>query len=448
MNLREVVRSGYKIFSRMNPEKQKAHILAVQYIELLANQTNTKMEPWDLLKVFGTGKGNELQTDKKEINKIFFARLEEIKAGVPAQVFALEERVTAEIDRLSRGLIDRETTRLRNSRDQEIRNAHDRMNQAQGYLTNAARFESEIMALERRESTIPAQICQIVQENFWDFHQLTGSNLELVTKNDVILTHKNPAANLDLRVNFGKLKTILNLQSMALSVLQHERNIVVSGYYHPHISTGASICWGTAAGVATQKLPKGEIADVLRLLASVLTNYNDSNPYINLARFQEFAKNDAPPKDAPAPIPPGFATAPTIEPMPMPAGLGESPPQRDPQLMEALRSGAGGGSGMPGTFTRSRLPGEAVYQMGMSGGGAGDSAARQEEYNRLAQALDYPTIDLEAARRSLEQSLVGSSQIRTTSDFTGVPDVNLDNITLTVRIDNNGNPVVTEERRS
>jgi len=333
MNLREVVRSGYKIFSRMNEEKRKAHILGIQYIEFLANQNNTKMEPWDLLEVFGTGKGNELVTDKTEINKRFFAKLEDIKNKTPAAAFAIESRIMEQMDALTRSNLDREINTLKRERDNHISNATRNFTAGHRELEAAHAVDVRIMALERRESTVPNQIAQIVQENFWEFHALNGPNLDLVTKNDLILTHKNPAAGVDLRVNFGKFKVSINLQNFSLKVLKHEGNLDLGNFYHPHVYTNGEVCWGTASGTVSQKLPKGELKDVLSLLASVLANYNDGNPYRHLAEFQEHAKHDAPPRNPPPPLPPGFAT---VEPRPAP-----------PTIAEALSSGT----------TPPRLPG-------------------------------------------------------------------------------------------
>jgi len=313
MNLREVIRSGYKVFNRMSEEKRKAHILAVQYIELLATQTNTRMEPWNLLDVFGVGRGNEIVTDKKEINKRFFAKLEEIKTKTPAEAFALEQRIIEQMDTLTRETTNREIANIKRDRDAAITRAVSRLSALNADLENAHAFEVRIMALERRESTVPQQIAQVVQENFWEFHQLNGPNLDLVTKSDIILTHKNPAASLDLRVNMGRFKVSINLQTFALKVFGHENNLDVSTYFHPHVYVTGDVCWGNAAGTIGEKLPKGELKDVLNILASVLSNYNDRNPYRPLAEFQAKAKNDAPPRDRPqdavvAP-PPGIAQA-------------------------------------------------------------------------------------------------------------------------------------------
>lgn len=318
MNLREVIRSGYKPFSRMGAEKQKAHILAVQYIELLATQTSTKMEPWNLLDVFGIGKGNEIVTDKKEINKKFFEKLEEIKSKTPAEAFALEQRISTQIDELSREFSNREVNQLKKSRDNAINAAVSAFDRAQSLLADARRYEQQLMSYERRESTIAGQISQIAQESFWEFHQLYGENVDLITKSDVILTHKNSAAGVDLRVNMGKFAARLNLKTMNLLVYTFEGNLNLGGFYHPHIYTNGSICWGNASSTAALKLPKGEVADIFRLLASVLVNYNDGNPYRSLAEFQKIAEKDAPPKDAPAPLPPEMeagrrASAPRVE---------------------------------------------------------------------------------------------------------------------------------------
>lgn len=297
MNLREIIRSGYKVFNRMSEDKRKAHILAVQYIETLANSTNTKMEPWDLSVIFGTGKGNELVTDKIEINKRFFSKVEELKTNTPAHVFSLETRIQGQIDNLTRAHNERATNEIKRSRDQQIRSASDfgvRMNAA---MEEARRLELNLMAIEGRQSTISGQISRLIQEPYWEFHELNGALLYLVTKNDLILTQKNTAANLDLRVNVGKFKLEINLNALQLRVLAHSDNLNVNNYYHPHVTPQGSICWGTAAGVITQKLPKGELYDSVKLLEGVLSNYNDGNPYVHLADFQKVCKNSAPPKD-------------------------------------------------------------------------------------------------------------------------------------------------------
>ena len=297
MNLRETIRSGYKVFSRMAEDKRKSHILAVQYVETLANQTNTKMEPWDLLAVFGTGKGNELVTDKNEINKRFFSQLEELKNKTPAAVFALEARLQTQIDNLTRAHNDRAANEIKRQRDQQIRSATDFANRMNTAMTEAHKYEQSLMAIERRESTITQQISRLVQESYWEFHELNGALLNLLTKNEIILTQKNPAANLDLRVNMGRFKLEINLNALSLRVLKHTDNLDIRNYYHPHVTPDGSICWGTASGLITTKLPKGEIYDSIKLLEGVLSNYNDGNPYVHLADFQKVSKNSAPPKE-------------------------------------------------------------------------------------------------------------------------------------------------------
>ena len=290
MNLRETVRSGYKVFSRMQADKKKAHVEAIQYIELLANQTNTKMEPWDLLAVFGTGKGNELHTDKKEINQRFFKKCEEIKNKTPAEVFALEQRVSEKIDQLTRDLADREKNRLQRDYDSLVRSASTSFDAGTQYLVRAAETKRKMDTFERRESPVPAQLTEVLGENFWDFHQLTGNFIELVTKNDTILTYKNPSAGIDLRVNMGKFLVSIDLTTFSLKVIRYTDNVYLNGYYHPHVNTGGGVCWGSAAITVTEKLPRGEIKDVLMLLASVLTNYNNDNPYVALNSFKAEAE--------------------------------------------------------------------------------------------------------------------------------------------------------------
>jgi hypothetical protein len=298
----------------MGEEKRKAHILAVQYIELLASQTGTKMEPWDLAVVFGTGKsGHELVTDKTEINKIFFAKIEEIKTKTPAQVFAIEARVAEQIDASTRLNTDRILNDLRRNRDRHILDATRAYERIANSLVEAHRIETSIMAVERRESTVSNQISQLIQENFWDFHELHGGILKLSTKNDVVLTHKNPAAGVDIRLNMGRYLAHLNLSTMGLSVFPYEDNLILSGYPHPHITESGNICWGSASNTVHEKLPTGQVMDVFRILASLLVNYNDSNPYIALAQFQAEAKKREAKREKEEALPPIPSPVPMAE---------------------------------------------------------------------------------------------------------------------------------------
>ena len=297
MNLREVIMSGYKVFSRMAEDKRKAHILAVQYIEFLATQNSTRMEPWDLIEVFGTGKGNELHTDKKEINKRFFERVERLKSETPAAVYNLETRIATKIDEIAKISVTSTLNTLTMQMNNAITNANRAYDQAAAQLTEANRLWSSIAALDRKESTLSGQVTKLLQENFWEFFSLDGSLLVLHTKANIILTHKNPAASIDLRVDMGKFKANLDLSRMNLTVTCLSENLSVDGYYHPHVNGVGQICWGSAASTVSGKLPKGEVYDVFKLLESVLCSYNEGNPYRALARFQEKAKHSAPPKD-------------------------------------------------------------------------------------------------------------------------------------------------------
>lgn len=291
MNLSKISESNYKTFNRMFAVKKAAYISTVQYIELLASQTNTDIKAWNLLKIFGTGSGKNFHTDKKQINKRFFAHLEKVKAKVESQVVAIEAKVAARMDKLSGSDKTIRSTRIAAMKERQaklIQRAVACFSVADSYIAKAAELGRRIDSAEKTAPTFSDQISQIIRENFWGFHSLNNACLSLVTKNDIILSHINPAANLNLRVNLGKFRVFIHFDEMRLSVQTHGNNVVV-GHPHPHIGSEGTICWGDASSLVAEKRAKGEIADVLRLLASVLTNYNPGGPFVQLHRFVEAA---------------------------------------------------------------------------------------------------------------------------------------------------------------
>jgi hypothetical protein len=67
-----------------------------------------------------------------------------------------------------------------------------------------------------------------------------------------------------------------------MMVIPYKNNIRSFDYFHPHVDRYGSICWGDALSQVTQWISIGKLSDTLKMLYSLLFNYNDRNPYISI----------------------------------------------------------------------------------------------------------------------------------------------------------------------
>jgi hypothetical protein len=171
--------------------------------------------------------------------------------------------------------------------DDHLRAAASRYREYETNLREAGEEYTAVRLLAGIESNIEAQVQQIHSSSFWEFLELRdGHMLRFKTRQDVFMTHKNPAAGVDITLNFGKFIAQFDLDRFIIKVYECERNITVSGYYHPHIASSGNVCWGDAGAQVTSHLATHKIVEVMTLLATILTSYNSENPYQANEGFQ------------------------------------------------------------------------------------------------------------------------------------------------------------------
>lgn len=296
--LREVISGGYQEFNLMAPEKKKSHILAVQYAEMLSVTTNAKADNWDIFQVLGTGKGKELVTEKNEINRRFFEHMSKVKGDTPSDFIDIEPKIAADIAKYGKELSSQTLRKLRDTVSLNLADAashHNRLERCLG-LARKAQIDLEVAEKSVNGDAVAEEMRAIAKNPFYRFHSYDTAfkRIFFVTADDIILTHKNLAAGIDLRVNFGRLKVSIDILSGAVFVSRHEKNLDYSGFYHPHINAAGKICWGNAMNTALDLLAKAKYSELFNILASNLTNYNDANPYVALGTFQSLRPEDKP----------------------------------------------------------------------------------------------------------------------------------------------------------
>lgn len=291
MKISEIMAGGsYTPFARMGSENRQKHIQVVQYIMTLAASTDADISEWNIYEIFGTGRGNTLYLDRRNINQRFLTKLKEVESSSPQEVQGANlpdlAQLQAEVnDQLRRALL----TNIENFKRQQqemLRQAGQYYERFMQHVVGASSVEKNIMSLTKRNLDIAEQIRGIVEGNFWVFDRIESNRyLFFVTRNDIINSHINRNLGINIRVNLGKYEVKIDLQNPNIWVLPKSGNTRVrENIIHPHVAD--VICWGNAANTVGEKLSKFDFVSVMRLLANLLMDYNDENPYASLYSFQ------------------------------------------------------------------------------------------------------------------------------------------------------------------
>lgn len=278
--LRTRVHELENILTNLPPRVQEAapHSIlpeeTMQYLRQLCGMTGRAFDSLDLQRFIG------LQ-ERGPINKMFFEIAEAPQGSIHgAQVTALTKfaeslklsnRYKNDVRKLSTE-IEREQTRMQDSIAKlvELRRI-------------SAYFDSQ--------KGLPfAEMCKEVEATGqWKLQRVTvdAGEIAFSNVNDVVLKHKDEDQGMDITVNMGRYMAVIDFNRSRVRVHRFERNIQTSEYYHPHVTTDASVCWGNAAETITQSLQTFNIKKLLGTLHVLLHEYNDESPYRALVEFRD-----------------------------------------------------------------------------------------------------------------------------------------------------------------
>lgn len=287
-------------------EQLRANQQALNYIMTLASQMNENIKRWNLTTTFGNGDGDNLETDPRKLNKAFFDRLMRGKPQAPATVTAspapdaaTQAEQVAEVHRVLRRHAARVARReLRDASNRARQMTEQAERQYANYLRNlqqAVTAKRRVEQLEAdttdaaRAERIANDLVGVLNEGFW-YDPVVDSNdaLWLRTRNDVVLTFRNRAADIDVTVNLGRFAVQLVPGEARVSVFPCGRNRTPGSrdLSHPHVS-GGSVCWGASAELANRAIADWQFGEVLQLLQQLLLTYCDDNPYVSLVEFTD-----------------------------------------------------------------------------------------------------------------------------------------------------------------
>lgn len=300
LTITEIKRNSSKIFSRQAEENKKANLAMIGYIEHLAQTSSTNIQNWDIEELFADQTNKKLSLEilknKSMINKVFFERKLLVESDSAEEIKQVLKSIDSSVEKVFSARKKERIENLQNTIISERESIETVTNQMLEKISKIVRSRSELDMLENisTKDKFVSDIEEVLKGNFYKFESFQDNILTLSTKQNVISSLINPKAGLNLSVDLGKFKAVLNLLDFNLKILPHENNIKLGGCYHPYVGTSGAICFGNAAARANELLAEMNVKGVLELLAALLTNFSDETaPHVSLSSFAEEVKRIA-----------------------------------------------------------------------------------------------------------------------------------------------------------
>jgi hypothetical protein len=217
------------------------------------------------------------------------------KGELSLKLVAIKDEVTKS-KKLSKDQVDRlkAMVDIRNShkyrvltskQDECVNNANHYAREMENYLVQAAKAREELNIILNIKPDLTEEIEKILASGFYEISAIYSDYVRFVTL-PVTLVENNPAAGVKRSVFLGKFYVTYkpNINEIKVTPFS-DSNIKSSSYYHPHVSSSGSVCWGTASELYSSSLSKYEPSKALTALQVILCNYNGNSPYRDIGYF-------------------------------------------------------------------------------------------------------------------------------------------------------------------
>lgn len=288
--MNEVMNNNYSLFNRFNSDKRQELIQSVEYINSVASDTATPIKDWDITSIFGIrSEGtNELIIDRREINRRFWAKADEVRAERPPA--ANVEDLGADIQERLSTVANRQAANvkasLENSIASHLRAHNDYAGRAQRELASMAAQRLELAGISNEPLNLTGEVTAILSNGFYTLQpeRCRGDIISFTTPNIVCDYNERNEAT-PPAVDMGMYLVEFNIAENRLSVRGFSRNRNKDGYLHPFLS-GGGICWGNQSNLIGEHLRHYRWSAVFGLLETLLTKYDaNSSPYMPLEEF-------------------------------------------------------------------------------------------------------------------------------------------------------------------
>lgn len=147
------------------------------------------------------------------------------------------------------------------------------------------RHYQQQLAKLRGEPSLEEALDKCPSSSYWQFISTKDNVLDVMTKNNVVMAYKDEEKGIDLTLDLGKFLLSIDYNDLIVKISAYSDNTVVNGYYHPHISTRGTPCWGNVSHRVAKALAHKDIGALLGLTMSLLTSYNDGSAYVSYQKL-------------------------------------------------------------------------------------------------------------------------------------------------------------------
>ena len=282
--LEEAFKTNFSIFDGYDDAVRKQQITKFVYIEKIAHQLEKDLTNVNLFDIFSNN-NNIILADEGQINTVlidfdrtkYFKEPETIREPVNMSEDDLI-KIQSSFDEKFKERIILIEKQIATS----IRNAENRMTQYHRELRQASDNRMLLKTIQIADSSeMKEHLHTIANDPRFIFNGFSRTytvddTIEFIIDQDIINTHVNRRAGLDIRVNLGQFKAQLVFGSgLELKVCQYNDNLWYDSYIHPHISSGGSICLGNMSDLYAEAIEKTDITSMFNIMMQIMLNYND-----------------------------------------------------------------------------------------------------------------------------------------------------------------------------
>lgn len=286
-------------------ENAKARAV-LKYVELLGVQTKIDVSHWKTYD-FLFNENGEIDFDKKRVNRAFFSAMEDAPKAVksPGRIYITQtgaKRFSHGILNVLKSVMDPEGVERvfrRRIADEKInlKSIEKKLRIEELKLKDFHEYRK--MVQEGPPFNIERALEEIVKDGFYTIpRQNPDLGMSFITE-PITLTHLNKKQGRNYVTRFGRYEVYVYPHEdysatssgffFDAEVWPWEDNPIASDHWHPHISNGdypGSICFGDVLPESERLRKIGDFVNFMSLIKSILTSYNDGNPYIEIDCFQ------------------------------------------------------------------------------------------------------------------------------------------------------------------
>lgn len=255
----------------------------INYIETMGEMLQI---PVSMLKVMTNfTEDNRLLTDRARINE----RMVGLK-----QAFATPEWKKSSLTRftpvITEKFVEKIESDITNQRQSALSNIESAQSDLDSYLRTLhnlnMKFGSGGFSRDRTVNHLETVMQAVASNDFYEFLAIGNEVIWLLTK-PIGLRLFNPSQGLDVTRDMGQLLVKVPLGAGEFQVLKGINNYGRDFYWHPHVNSAGSICWGNVSNQVVELTTQGDYDKLLVIIQNLLCTYNADSPYQALQAYPE-----------------------------------------------------------------------------------------------------------------------------------------------------------------